>query len=156
MADFLDNKIKILVATAVVEVGIDVPNATVMVIEGAERFGLAQLHQFRGRVGRGHHQSYCYALSESGAIPARLKAFAECADGFELAERDLTLRGPGERFGVRQSGVDEMRFADSNDLGLLSEAQEAARGIVATDPSLAAYPALAERVRRHEERIHLE
>jgi ATP-dependent DNA helicase RecG len=156
MTDFLEKKIDVLVATAVIEVGIDVPNATVMVIEGAERFGLAQLHQFRGRVGRSNFQSCCFAISQSGFVPDRLRAFAACTDGFELAERDLELRGPGERYGVRQSGLDDLRFATLTDAALLSETQEVARALMAVDPTLGTVPLLAALVRHHEERVHLE
>src|SRR5436853_5730378 len=102
MRDFAERRSDVLVSTSVVEVGIDVPNATVMAIEGAERFGLAQLHQFRGRVGRGEHQSYCMLLSDSPAaeLNPRLRAIEETHSGFRLAEIDLELRGPGELFGT--------------------------------------------------------
>lgn len=114
MRRFRDGDMDILVTTAVVEVGIDVPNATVMLIEGADRFGLAQLHQFRGRVGRGEHRSYCLLLSESDAETAnqRLQALADTDDGFALAEKDLELRGPGDFFGTRQSGLPNLRMAN--------------------------------------------
>ena len=114
MRRFRDGDMDILVTTAVVEVGIDVPNATVMLIEGADRFGLAQLHQFRGRVGRGEHRSYCLLLSESDAETAnqRLQALADTGDGFALAEKDLELRGPGDFFGTRQSGLPNLRMAN--------------------------------------------
>jgi ATP-dependent DNA helicase RecG len=155
MADFAAGKIQILVATAVIEVGIDVPNATVMVIAGAERFGLAQLHQFRGRVGRSVHQSYCFALASIGAPNQRLKAFAQCADGFDLAERDLTLRGPGELFGTRQSGIEEMKFATFTDIRLVEEAREAAAELLASDPDLDSVPQLREKIVHHEQAAHL-
>ncbi len=106
MRAFRDGRLDILVSTAVVEVGIDVANATVMLVEGADRFGLSQLHQFRGRVGRGEHQSYCILLSEnqSEEVQERLRLMESIYDGFRLAEEDLRLRGPGEYFGTRQTG----------------------------------------------------
>ncbi len=121
MRRFRDGELDILVATSVIEVGIDIPNATVMVIEDADRFGLSQLHQFRGRVGRGTHQSYCCVLSADAGIQAqeRLEVFQVTNDGFRLAEADLRLRGPGEFFGVRQSGTPELRIADLNDKHLV-------------------------------------
>ena len=149
-------KISILVATAVIEVGIDVPNATVMCVTGAEHFGLAQLHQFRGRVGRGLHQSYCFAFAPPGAVSGRLKAFAASVDGFELAEKDLELRGPGEVFGTRQSGIEEMKFATFGDMRRVEEAREAAEKLIADDPNLDSCPVLREKIIRHEESVHLE
>ena len=138
MRDFRDGQLDLLVSTSVVEVGIDVPNATVMVIEGAERFGLAQLHQFRGRVGRGAHRSYCLLFSDTtdpGQNP-RLKAIEDIHDGFGLAEADLELRGPGEFFGTRQSGMPDLHVANLSDLKVLSLAREAADRIVREDPDL--------------------
>jgi ATP-dependent DNA helicase RecG len=155
MADFAAGKIQILVATAVIEVGIDVPNASVMVITGAERFGLAQLHQFRGRVGRSDMQSYCFALSSDGATSQRLRALSQCADGFDLAERDLKLRGPGELFGTRQSGIEEMKFATFTDIRLVEEAHDAAAELLAADPDLDSVPQLKEKIVHHEQAAHL-
>lgn len=156
MAETAAGKIDVLVATAVIEVGIDIPNATVMVVTGAERFGLAQLHQFRGRVGRSAHQSYCFALASEGAVTSRLRAFAECADGFELAEKDLQMRGPGELFGTRQSGIEEMKFATFNDLGLVEDAREAALELLGVDARLDNVPVLRDQILRHERSAHLE
>ncbi len=140
MADFRDRRADILVSTAVIEVGIDVPNATVMVIEGADRFGLAQLHQFRGRVGRGAHASYCYLLSEPEGDPARerLALLEGTADGFELAEADLRMRGPGEYFGTRQSGLPDLRVAKLTDQALLLQARNWAERMLDRDPNLRA------------------
>jgi ATP-dependent DNA helicase RecG len=128
MADLLDKKIMVLVATSVVEVGVHVPNATVMVIEGAERFGLAQLHQFRGRVGRASHQAYCFLLPEqlNPAIRDRLQALVDSTDGFALAEKDLSFRGPGQLYGTVQSGWPEFKLASLGDLELISLAQRVA------------------------------
>jgi ATP-dependent DNA helicase RecG len=139
MRQFRDGELDILVSTAVVEVGIDVANATVMLIEGADRFGLAQLHQFRGRVGRGQHQSYCLLLSDMPSETARerLSALEQVHDGFQLAEVDLELRGPGDFFGTRQSGLPSLRMARLSDRPLLELAREEAAWLMAQDPELA-------------------
>jgi ATP-dependent DNA helicase RecG len=138
MAAFRGGEYDILVSTAVVEVGIDVPNATVMMIEGANRFGLAQLHQFRGRVGRGDAQSYCLLLSDSTSPEARerLRIVESTTDGFSLAEEDLRLRGPGEFFGTRQSGLPDLKVATLADTHILEEARQAARALFEADPEL--------------------
>ena len=128
MAAFAAGETDILVSTTVVEVGVDVPNATLMVVENADRFGLSQLHQLRGRVGRGKAQSWCVLLSDvqSEETRRRLKVLTETNDGFRIAEEDLKLRGPGDFFGSRQSGLPAFRMADlSFDLELLKQAQEA-------------------------------
>jgi ATP-dependent DNA helicase RecG len=141
MAEFTSGGMAVLVATTVIEVGVDVPNASLMVIEHAERFGLAQLHQLRGRVGRGAAASVCVLLytgplSDTGK--ARLKAMAETTDGFEIARRDLAIRGPGEFMGARQSGADLLRFADLNgDTGLLAQARSIAPRLMAEHPAAA-------------------
>ncbi len=140
MRAFAGSELDILVATSVVEVGIDVPNATVILIEGAERFGLAQLHQFRGRVGRGEHPSYCMLLSDAaaGESAQRLQALETNHDGFALAQIDLELRGPGDFVGIRQSGLPPLRTAQLTDLRTLEAARDAAQQIFAADPSLSA------------------
>jgi ATP-dependent DNA helicase RecG len=161
MRAFLAGEIQLLVATTVIEVGIDVPNATVMVIEHAERFGLSQLHQLRGRVGRGADQSFCILVSEPGEMAReRLKIFQSTNDGFEIARADLAIRGQGDLFGAQQHGRDPiLRFADlSRDEALLREAQVRARSRVGEDPSLSD-PA-NQHVRRllharHEEKLRL-
>jgi ATP-dependent DNA helicase RecG len=138
MRAFRDNAVQILVATSVIEVGIDVANATVMLIEHAERFGLAQLHQLRGRVGRGAAASHCILLSNIPAAADRLKAFTETTDGFRIAELDLRERGMGELAGARQSGGVPLRYANfATDLPLLEAARRAAGEIIARDPALA-------------------
>ena len=138
MRSFRDQGLDILVATSVIEVGIDIPNATVMVIEDADRFGLSQLHQFRGRVGRGMHQSYCYVLSSDASPQAqeRLGVFQDTDDGFRLAEQDLQLRGPGDFMGVRQSGTPTMKVADLNDTKLIELAKRLAEQLWQSDPYL--------------------
>jgi ATP-dependent DNA helicase RecG len=145
-----DAELDIHLSTAVIEVGIDIPNATVMLIEGADRFGLAQLHQFRGRVGRGAHRSVCLLLSDDASERAseRLRLLAETSDGFALAEHDLRLRGPGEFFGARQSGLPPLRVAGLGDIRTIELAQKLAAEILAADPGLdrPAHAALAGRL----------
>lgn len=138
MRRFRNGELDILVSTPVVEVGIDVPNATVMLIESADRFGLSQLHQFRGRVGRGEEQSYCMLLSQSPSIVAkeRLDIIEKTQDGFALAEEDLKLRGPGEFFGTRQSGLPDLRMAKLSDVALLELARSEAIRLFEIDPGL--------------------
>ncbi|MEE9132110.1 MAG: ATP-dependent DNA helicase RecG [Gemmatimonadota bacterium] len=137
MRRFVAGEVDVLVSTTVIEVGIDVSNATVMVIEGAERFGLSQLHQLRGRVGRGAEQSYCIVLHSGRAAPERLTVFASTNDGFEIARADLRLRGYGDFFGARQHGLPEFVFADlDRDEFLLHQARDAAARIIAADPTL--------------------
>ena len=149
MVAFAAHETDILVSTTVIEVGVDVPNAAVMVIENAERFGLSQLHQLRGRVGRGKHQSYCILISDNQneETKQRLKVMTKTADGFKIAEEDLRLRGPGDFFGERQHGLPGLRIADIGcDTQLLKEAQQAAEELLARDPDLRDHPAAAERV----------
>lgn len=158
MKKFSENKINILVSTSVVEVGIDIPNATVMLIEGADRFGLAQLHQFRGRVGRGQFQSYCFLSTDStsGKTHKRLKALIESQSGFELAQKDLELRGPGELIGVRQSGLPDLAMASLSDSELIQKTREEAKEIMKKDPYLIKYPKLLKQLKNFEKDVHLE
>ncbi|MDR3564832.1 MAG: ATP-dependent DNA helicase RecG [Negativicutes bacterium] len=153
MTEFYAGEIQVLVATTVIEVGVNVPNASVMLVEGADRFGLAQLHQLRGRVGRGQHQSYCILLSDSQnpETKERLAIMAKVQDGFDLAEKDLTLRGPGQFFGTRQHGIPDLKIADIvNDMNVLVEARRAAQQTIASPEYLATIrPALTERFGGH-------
>lgn len=158
MTRFRQGEIDILVSTSVIEVGIDVPNATVMIVEGADRFGLAQLHQFRGRVGRGEHRSYCLLLSDTASPDdpqtrstwERLKAIEGTQDGFVLAEKDLELRGPGDFLGVRQSGLPALRLASLSNLQVLEQARAEAKLIFQDDPALVKpeHQALSEQISR--------
>ena len=150
MSSFAAGEIDVLVSTTVVEVGVDVPNASVMLIENAECFGLSQLHQLRGRVGRGPWQSYCILVSDNRGEDnkTRLDAMRRTQSGFALAEEDLKLRGPGDFFGARQHGLPTLRVADFTcDMELLYEAQGAAEALLALDPRLEGHPALHARVR---------
>ena len=150
MTAFAGGEADILVSTTVVEVGVDVPNATVMVIEDADRFGLSQLHQLRGRVGRGKHKSYCVLITDnrSEETLARMRVMAQTGDGFRIAEEDLRLRGPGDFFGRRQHGLPALKVADlSWDMALLKEAQQAARALLDRDPGLEDHPLIAQRTR---------
>ena len=158
MKNFKNKKIDILVSTSVVEVGIDVPNATVMMIEGTERFGLAQLHQFRGRVGRAGYQSYCLLFTDSPAKKThqRLKALISSEDGFALAEKDLEIRGPGDFAGTRQWGIPDLMMNSLRDVRLVEKTRETAKEILQEDPQLKKYPQLLAKLGRFRERIHLE
>ena len=158
MSDFKNKKYDILVSTSVIEVGVDIPNATVMAIESAERFGLAQLHQFRGRVGRSEHQSYCLLFSSSGdkTTNQRLRALVNCDDGFELAEKDMAIRGPGEFMGTKQSGMPDLAMASLANIDLIKKARTEARLLLKEDPSLSRYPLLTERLNEFQKMTHFE
>ena len=158
MADFKSGKTDILVSTSVVEVGVDIPNAAVMAVEGSEKFGLAQLHQFRGRVGRSHFQSYCFLFTDTTGIVynRRLRALVTCDNGFELAEKDLAIRGPGDFIGQRQWGIPDLAMASLADTILVSKARNEAKDILQEDPGLKKYPLLRERLKEFQQRIHLE
>ena len=161
MGQFARGEIQILVSTTVIEVGIDVPNATVMMVENAERFGLAQLHQLRGRVGRGKHQSYCIFMSgsKSKETKKRLEILNRSNDGFHIANEDMKLRGPGDLFGIRQSGLMNFRIGDVfQDARVLQQANEAAGKILNEDPCLEKKEneRLAEQLSRYLNYIHLE
>jgi ATP-dependent DNA helicase RecG len=140
MKAFRDRQFDILVSTTVIEVGVDIPNATVMLIEGANRFGLAQLHQLRGRVGRGSVQSYCLLIPdrEDAVENERLSVMSETNDGFVLAERDLQQRGPGEFLGTRQAGYSELKLASLTDVRLIEKARQQAQVLFQADPDLTA------------------
>ena len=149
MQMFLNRDYDILVSTTVIEVGVDVPNASVMVIEGAERFGLAQIHQLRGRVGRGQHQSYCYLVPSNYQVSSqRLRALETMHDGFRLAELDLELRGPGAIYGTFQHGALDLRVANLGDTKLIVSARRAAQEFIGKNEKIANYPYLANRVAR--------
>jgi ATP-dependent DNA helicase RecG len=138
MTHFRNKDIQILISTTVVEVGMDIPNATVMLVEGAHRFGLAQLHQLRGRVGRGEKKSYCILIPGSAeeVENQRLQAMVETNDGFILAEKDLAIRGPGQFLGTRQSGYTELKLATITDLKMIEQAREHASALFKQDPEL--------------------
>jgi ATP-dependent DNA helicase RecG len=158
MAQFSAGQIDVLVATSVVEVGVNVPNATVILIEGAERFGLAQLHQLRGRVQRGAHQPYCYLFTTktSGTNNARLKALESAQNGFELAELDLTLRGAGSLVGDKQWGLSDLGMDGIQNLKMVEAARTEARALLAHDPALSSVPLIKERVNGLQTKIHFE
>ena len=152
MAAFAAGETDVLVATTVIEVGVDVPNASLMIVENAERFGLSQLHQLRGRVGRGKHRGYCVLMSAERGEESRkrLRVLSETSDGFRIAEEDLRLRGPGDFFGERQHGLPQLHLADlAGDMQVLKEAQKAAEELLASDPGLRRpeYAALLSRVK---------
>lgn len=153
MADFAAGELDILVSTTVIEVGVDVPNAALMIVENAERFGLSQLHQLRGRVGRGQHKSYCVLVSDADGeeVKSRLGIMVKTNDGFKISEEDLRLRGPGDFFGSRQHGLPEMHVADLGaDVNVLKSAQDEAQRLLKDDPELTKpeHRALRERIDR--------
>lgn len=158
MKKFAAGKTDVLVSTSVVEVGVDVPNATVMMIDGTEHFGLSQLHQFRGRVGRGTYQSYCLLFTESPAKTTRerLEALIDCDDGFKLAEKDLEIRGPGQFFGREQSGLPDLAMRSITDLPLVQLARQEAHAIFQKDPKLKNAPFLKARLEEFRKAVHLE
>jgi len=158
MTEFKEKIIDILVSTSVVEVGVDIPNATVMMIEGSEKFGLAQLHQFRGRVGRSDFQSYCFLFVDTPGIVynRRLRALITCDNGFELAEKDLAIRGPGDFTGQRQWGIPDLAMASLTDTILVSKARNEAKEILQKDPELKKFPFLRERLAGFRQKLHLE
>lgn len=158
MQEFSEKKLDILVATAVVEVGIDIPNATVMIIEDADRFGLSQLHQFRGRIGRGEDQSYCFlfASSDSASGRKRLKALVDNSNGFDIAEKDLELRGPGQFFGTRQSGIPDIAMESITNIKLIQISREEAQTLLQSDTELKKHPLLKDALQKFDEKVHLE
>ncbi len=158
MKKFKNGKTDILVSTSVIEVGIDIPNATVMAIEGADKFGLAQLHQFRGRVGRGKEQSFCLLLTDfqSQTVNRRLRALIKCENGFDLAEKDLAIRGPGDLSGQRQWGVPDMTMAALKNIEMVEEARNEAKAILQNDPQMKKNPLLRNKLEEFQRRIHLE
>jgi ATP-dependent DNA helicase RecG len=158
MEDFAKNKTSILVATSVIEVGVDVPNATIMAIEDADRFGLAQLYQFRGRVGRSSHQSACllFTANKSAVSRERLKALTTAKNGFELAEYDLAMRGPGEFLGRTQTGMPDIAMNALNNMELVKAAREAATRVLKEDKDLKQNPLLEERLAAFRKAVHLE
>jgi ATP-dependent DNA helicase RecG len=158
MQKFLKKKIDMLVATSVIEVGIDVPNATIILIEGTERFGLSQLHQLRGRVGRSNYQSYCFLFTEipSQNVIKRLKTLTKSNNGFELAEKDLQLRGPGDFIGKRQSGIPDLVMASLKDIELIQMAKKEAQNLLRQDPNLTNCPLLRQKIAFLQKKAHLE
>lgn len=158
MQQFAKGETDILVSTSVIEVGVDVPNATIMWIEGAERFGLAQLHQFRGRVGRREHQSYCLVFSETDSEKSleRLRLFEKERNGFVLAEKDLEMRGPGEVFGTAQSGMMHLQLARLTDTTLIKKSRDVAQWLFATDAALARWPSIRKHFEGWRQEVHLE
>jgi ATP-dependent DNA helicase RecG len=158
MIDFRNGEIDILVSTSVVEVGVDVPRATIMMIEGAERFGLSQLHQFRGRVGRSDMQSYCFLFTTdpSQLNRRRLKALVGCDNGFELAQKDLEIRGPGSLYGTQQWGIPDIAMEGLSNIFLVEKTRNSAKEILEKDPTLEKFPLLKERLKNFEKRIHFE
>jgi ATP-dependent DNA helicase RecG len=158
MQKFKEQQTQILVSTSVIEVGIDIPNATIILIENADRFGLSQLHQFRGRVGRGEHQSYCFIFTESTNDNSlkRLKILEKSTDGFELAQEDLNLRGPGQLLGKAQSGISDIAMESLNNLKLIKIAHAEAENILKNDLKLKKYPILAKALEKFAKDVHLE
>lgn len=158
MTDFSDKKYDILVSTSVIEVGVDIPNASIMMIEGSDRFGLAQLYQFRGRVGRGEHQSFCllFTDSTSDSTERRLKSLVDAKNGFELAEKDLSIRGPGEFLGHSQTGLPDNAMSALDNIELVKSARASAVSVIKKDQTMRAFPSLKKRFEEFRKKIHLE
>ena len=159
MREFSSGKLSVIISTTVVEVGVDIPNATVMVIMGAERYGLAQLHQLRGRVGRGERPAQCFLISDATSAPAkkRLKALEKASSGFALAELDLELRGAGELSGGNQWGVSDIGMDALKNITMVSAARDTAQQLIASDPQLTTTPTLHELITLQSQApIHLE
>ncbi len=158
MQDFQNHAYDILISTSVIEVGVDVPNATIMMIEGSDRFGLAQLYQFRGRVGRGEHQSFCLLFTDSNSESAqkRLHFLTTAKNGFELAEKDLLLRGPGQFLGESQAGLPDVAMDALKDIQLVKISRDTAKKILSQDPELSSHPPLKARFEQFQKEIHLE
>ncbi len=158
MKDFEDKKIDILVSTSVIEVGVNIPNATTIVIEGAERFGLAQLHQLRGRVMRSTHQSYCYLFADAKTDKTidRLKALTKASSGFELAELDLLLRGAGLLGGDKQWGITDLGMEALKNIKMVEAARHEALKIIEEDNELSSYPLLSETLKQKNLKLHFE
>ncbi|MST04352.1 MAG: ATP-dependent DNA helicase RecG [Candidatus Pacebacteria bacterium] len=158
MKDFKENKIQILIATSLIEVGIDIPNATIMIIEGSEYFGLSQLYQLRGRIGRGEHQSFCLLFSDSKSATSnsRLNALIKAKNGFELAEIDLKLRGPGEILGDKQTGLPDLAMEALSDIKLIKSVRDSVIKILKKDRDLENYPNLRNKINEFQKQIHLE
>jgi ATP-dependent DNA helicase RecG len=156
--DFRKNKIQILVSTSVIEVGIDVPNATMIVIEGADRFGLAQLHQLRGRVMRSIYQSYCFVFTDSKSqkTKERLNALISAKNGFELAEYDLQFRGPGELGGGKQWGISDIGMEALKNIKMVEASRIESQKILENDPDLKKYPLILEKIKSQKNNIHFE
>ena len=158
MKDFLDKKFEILVATSVVEVGVNIPNATMIIIEGAERFGLSQLHQLRGRVQRGTYQPHCFIFTEnnSSKTQERLRAIKTAKNGFELAEFDLKQRGIGQLYGIKQWGISDLAMEGLQNIKMVKAAKEESKSIIENDPELKKYPLIKEELEKREKKIHFE
>jgi ATP-dependent DNA helicase RecG len=158
MQEFSEGMLNILCATSVVEVGVNVPNATLIIIEGAERFGLAQLHQLRGRVIRSTHQAYCFIFADakSERTIARLNALKTAKNGFELAELDLTLRGAGELSGTKQWGITDLGMEAIKNIKMVEAARLEATRLIEEDPELTKYPLLKQKVRQKSGEFHFE
>jgi ATP-dependent DNA helicase RecG len=158
MQDYKNKKYDILVSTSVVEVGIDIPNATIMIIEDADRFGLSQLHQFRGRVGRSDFQSYCFLFTSSttSKVKERLKALEKFSSGFDIAQKDFEIRGPGEFLGTRQSGLPDIAMQHISNVKLIEIAQNYAEKTINESPRLEKYPLLKKELEKFNQNVHLE
>ena len=158
MKKFKNGETDILVSTSVIEVGIDIPNATIMMIEGSERFGLAQLYQFRGRVGRGEHQSFCFLFTDSFSKTTyhRLHSLIKAKNGFELAESDLKIRGPGEVLGLSQTGIPDLAMKAIQNPEFIKSARELAVDLIKKDPELKKYFLLGKKLDGFAKNLHLE